>query len=64
MESKMLKVKITMSTEDKTVSRTFTTENPVVMSDEDAFINASVSKVLEDFDKAPKKIKVVATLVM
>lgn len=60
----MLKVKISMCDQDKQVTRTFSTERPVTMSDEDSFIKECVSKVLEDFDTAPKKIKVIASLEM
>jgi hypothetical protein len=60
----MLKVKISMCDQDKQVTRTFSTEKPVTMSDQDKFIKACVSKVLEDFDTSPKKIKIVCSMEM
>ncbi len=58
----MIKIKVAIRTKEKSVTRVFSTERTVVLSEDDGFIKDCVSEVLKDFDTTPDKIKVSAAL--
>ena len=58
----MIKFSITLKSEDKSLTRTFKTDAPVLLSEDDSHIKEGLEATLKDFHEVPEKITVKATL--
>jgi len=60
----MIKFKVKIKHEKKTLTREFTSDSPITLSADDEVVKKAVSETLREFGESPERMSVSATLIL